>query len=145
LQFRRVDVAKHYLSDQHQRVLVKFIRDYYKARHHQTTNITTDQLEASSRTIEILSEGAKVLERDLRRLAIESSHSQNALQPMAQELPNIKKSIGEQNGFVDGMENNQENGEQNFSSMKPLFENLRSSNYDGTMIWKITNVKDKIG
>jgi predicted nucleic acid-binding Zn-ribbon protein len=86
-----------------------------------------------------------VLERDLQRLAIESSHSQNALQPMAQELPNIKKSIGEQNGFVDGMENNQENGEQDISSMKPLFENLTSSNYDGTMIWKINNVKEKIG
>jgi archaellum component FlaC len=64
---------------------------------------------------------------------------------MAQELPNIKKSIGEQNGFVDDMKNNQENFEQDISSMTQQFENLKSSNYDGTMIWKITNVKEKIG
>jgi hypothetical protein len=38
-----------------------------------------------------------------------------------------------------------EANENDFLSMKQQLENRKSANYDGTFIWKITDVKEKIG
>jgi hypothetical protein len=104
-----------------------------------------DELETTSETIDIVSEGVKILGSDLQRLRIESDHAGNVLQPIVQELPKIKKSIDEQNTLVDGMKTNQENCTKAVLSMEQQLEDMKSSTYDGTYIWKITNVQEKIG
>jgi predicted nucleic acid-binding Zn-ribbon protein len=108
-------------------------------------NIPVEQFQATNETIDVLSEGVKVLDNDIERVGSECVHSQNALQPITQELPNIKKSVDEQNVFVDNMKTEQDANESDVLLMKQQLENRKSANYDGTFIWKITDVKEKIG
>ena len=108
-------------------------------------NIPVEQFRAIKETITVLSDGVKVLDSDIERVDSECVHSQNALQPIIQELPNIKKSINEQNKFVDNMKTDQETNESDVLLIKQQLENRKSANYDGTFIWKISDVKEKIG
>ena len=112
---------------------------------HQTTTILTDQLEESNETIDILQGGVQVLSGDVQRLKDESISRQNESHLLIQEMPILKKSIEEQNAFVNGMKTNQEVLEQDISSMKQKFDDLKSTSYDEIFIWKITNVKQKLG
>lgn len=86
-----------------------------------------------------------MLSNDLQRIGTESGRSQNMLQPIIHDLPNIKKSSDEQNVFVDNMKKDQEIHEKEIPSVKQQLENIKSAKHDGTLIWKIPNAKERMG
>ena len=107
--------------------------------------IPVEQFQAINETINVLSDGVKVLASGIERVGSECVHSQNALQTITQELPDIKNLIDEQNVLVHNMKTDQETNESDVLLIKQQLENRKSANYDGTFIWKISDVKEKIG
>jgi uncharacterized coiled-coil DUF342 family protein len=124
---------------------MNFIHQIRTRNLHQTTYFTTAQFQEINETISVLSNGVEALSEDIKRLGIESVQCQNELKRILQNLPTLKKSIDEDNAFVDSMKPNQENVERDILSMKQQFDEMRSMSFDGTYIWKITNVQEKMG
>jgi len=124
---------------------MNFIRQNRKRNLLQTRYLTANHLEEINETVNILSNGIEALDDDIKRLEMESGQCQNGLQPITNQFPILKKSIDEQNAFVDIMKPNQENVERDISFMKQKIDEIKSVSYDGTYIWKITNVQEKIG
>ena len=108
-------------------------------------NVAVDQYESINETANVLLDSTEVLSNDLQRIGTESGRSLTMLQPIIQDLPNIKKSSDEQNAFVDNMKKNQEIHENEIPLAKQQLENIKSAKHDGTLIWKITDVKEKRG
>jgi prefoldin subunit 5 len=124
---------------------MNFIHQNSKRNLRQTRYLTANHLEEINETVNILSNGIEMLDDDLKRLDMESNQCQNVLQPITNQFPILKKSIDEQNDFVDSIKPNQENVERDISFMKQKLDEIKSVSYDGTYIWKITNVQEKIG
>lgn len=124
---------------------MNFILQTRKKNLNQTTYFSTDQLQEIDRTINVLSTGIEVLNEDLKRIGNEYVQCQNKLLPVLQKLPMIKKSIDEENTFVDSMKPNQENIERDILSTTQKFNEIKTVSYDGTYIWKISNVQERMG
>ncbi len=93
----------------------------------------------------ILSDGIAVLNDDVQRLSTESIRYQHALQPLTQDFSKLKISIQEQNSFLDAMKVTQEVLQQDIESMRQKVNDIKTCSCDGTFIWRITNVQEKIG
>lgn len=124
---------------------MNFILQTRKKNLNQTIYFSTDQLQEIDRTINVLSTGIEVLNEDLKRIGNEYVQCQNELLPVLQKLPMIKKSIDEENTFVDSMKPNQENIEREILSTTQKFNEIKTVSYDGTYIWKISNVQERMG
>jgi hypothetical protein len=53
--------------------------------------------------------------------------------------------IQEQNTLIDGTSMNQETLQQDLALMGQKINDMKTCSYDGTLVWKITNVQEKIG
>ena len=84
------------------------------------------------------------MNEDAQRLSHESVKIQNAIDGLTQDLAALKLSIQEQNIFLDGLKPNQEILQQDVSSLKQKVEDMQFVSYDGTLIWKIANFKEKM-
>jgi chromosome segregation ATPase len=85
------------------------------------------------------------LNEDLQRLSTESIHYQNTLDPLKQDISTLKTSIQEQNTFLDGIKINQDILQQDLASFGQKMTDIKASSFDGTFIWKISNIQEKIG
>jgi chromosome segregation ATPase len=109
-----------------------------------TTENTTMQLQEINEVVNILVGGVEALTDDLQRLSTDSISHQHTLDPLVQDLSILKISIQEQNSFLDGVKMNQDILRQDLASMEQKVNNMKSSSYDGTFVWKITNVQEKM-
>jgi chromosome segregation ATPase len=110
-----------------------------------TTEIATTQLQEVYEVVNILSGGVESLNDDLQRLNTESVCQQTVLEPLVKDLSTLKLSIQEQNTFLDSVKINQEVLQQDLASMEQKINDMKESSYDGTFIWKITDVQEKMG
>ncbi|CAF3684994.1 unnamed protein product [Rotaria sp. Silwood1] len=158
----RINLRQHYLSEHHQKTLINIVRHListlpnitYKQSEissqmiidlPHTTENNTIQLQEFDEMINLLSGGIETLSDDIQRLFTESIRHKNVLDPLAQDIPILKISIQEQNAFLDGMKINQQVLQQDLASMEQKLNAMKASSYDGTFIWKITNVQEKMG
>jgi chromosome segregation ATPase len=111
----------------------------------QTTEHVTTQLEEIYQTVNILADGIAILNEDLQRLSTESIHYQNILDPLKQDISTLKTSSQEQNTFIDGIKINQDILQQDLASLGQKGTDIKASSFDGTFIWKISNIQEKIG
>ncbi|CAF1099435.1 unnamed protein product [Rotaria sp. Silwood1] len=157
----RINLRQHYLSEHHQKTLINIVRHListlpnitYKQSEissqmiidlPHTTENNTIQLQEFDEMINLLSGGIETLSDDIQRLFTESIRHKNVLDPLAQDIPILKISIQEQNAFLDGMKINQQVLQQDLASMEQKLNAMKASSYDGTFIWKITNVQEKM-
>jgi hypothetical protein len=110
-----------------------------------TTVNGTNLVEEFDDPITTLLAGVDALSVDGQRIKNESVHYENTLQLITRDLPKVKKSIEEQDAFIDGMKINQDSCDQDILFIKQNIDNIKLSSHDGTLIWKITNIKDKMG
>jgi chromosome segregation ATPase len=103
------------------------------------------QLQEIDETTNILSDAVTILNDDLQRLHIESSSHRNALDSLTKDFSKQKIPIQEQNTLIDGTSMNQETLQQDLALMGQKINDMKACSYDGTLIWKITNVQEKIG
>ncbi|CAF3776826.1 unnamed protein product, partial [Rotaria sordida] len=161
----------HYMTEQHQNAIMTFVRRFIfqlaSGKHrgnsgmgmsmdvdimpHSTTlmiphdnNNKSAQLQEICETIDILAGGIETLNEDIQRLSTESLHKQNATNSLTKDFATLQLSVQEQNIFLDGIKPNQEILHQDVASLKQKVEDMKYVSYDGTFIWKITAVKEKM-
>ncbi|CAF1320797.1 unnamed protein product [Didymodactylos carnosus] len=92
----------------------------------------------------ILAQGINTQNRDLIRLSEESLRNDHLSQILSQQLNKEKLSIAENDTFLAGIAANQKILQQELSSVKQKVEDLRCVSSDGTLIWKVTNIAEKM-
>ena len=96
-------------------------------------------------TINILANGVQTLNDDTQRLSNDSIRLQTSIEALTQDFNALKLSIQEQSAFIEGIKPNQEILQQDVASLKQRVEDMQYVSYDGTLIWKITGVHEKMG
>jgi chromosome segregation ATPase len=115
---------------------------------HTTTSLadnTNVQFQEVSETIDVLAGGIQALNEDAQRLNNESLRLQNELDALTKDFAGLKLSIQEQTTFLDEIKPSQEILHQEAASLKQKIEDLQSVSDNGSLIWKISNVAEKMG
>ncbi len=152
----RVNLNEHYRSKQHQNVLMNIVLQLKSVNRStnaskmiidsdHTTETATIQLQEIDQTMNILSDGVATLKEDQQRLSTEAIAYQQTLDTITKNLPKLKTSTQEQNAFLDEIKRNQDIIPQEVETMKQKINDIITRSYDGTFLWKITNVQDKLG
>jgi chromosome segregation ATPase len=158
-----MNTRDHFLSKQHQSLLLEIVTqklpypindgdDQQLISFHTTTSmnrITNEtshiNLQELNETMELLVGGIQALNDDTQRLSSDSIHYQNTLGFLSEEYSKVKLATQETNSLLDAHKSNQQMLEQNLASLQHQIDDLKNTSYDGTLIWKITNVQQKIG
>ncbi|CAF1338873.1 unnamed protein product [Rotaria magnacalcarata] len=152
----RANMKEHYMTEQHQKSVSKCIRQFLSHDSDrridtgcprtttESYNPDTVQFEELHGVLNILVGGIEALENDAQRLSNESLQAQVTLQTLEEQLPGLKLSMEESNGFLQGVNCNLDILKQDFTSLQEKVNDLQCVSYDGTFIWKITNVKEKM-
>ncbi len=110
-----------------------------------TTNETiSTQMQEIYETINVLAGGIQTLNDDTQRLSSESIRMQTSIESLTQDFATLKLSVQEQSAFLDGIKPNQEILQQDVASLKQKVDDMQYVSYDGTLIWKITNFREKM-
>ncbi len=163
----RVEISNHYMTEQHQKAIMTLVRrlilkssnDQYERRlsmeidtlpHITTTMISSIDNELSAhlqetyKTIDMIAGGIQALNDDAQRLSNESLRLHIDTEEWKRDLTALQLSIEEENAFLNGIKPNQEILNQDVASLKQKVEDMQSISYDGTFIWRITSVKEKL-
>ncbi|CAF1518141.1 unnamed protein product [Didymodactylos carnosus] len=108
------------------------------------TNELYDQLKRCHETLIILSQGIQTLSNDSSRLNEESLHVNNLIPGVQNELNQMKVSIEKKDTFFSSTALNQEAIQQQLSSIKEIVDEMEFVSVDGTLIWKVTNISEKM-
>jgi hypothetical protein len=150
-------MAEHYLTKQHQDTLLKVLQQ--KKSQLFSTQMDTDlprttaevtdpatvQLQELYDMLNVLLGGIETLNDDGQRLNNESLYSQIKLRTLAQDFSQVQLSVEETKSFLEGLKLNQDILKQDLTSWKEKVEDMQHVSYDGSFIWKITNVREKMG
>ncbi|CAM2727510.1 unnamed protein product [Rotaria socialis] len=153
-----VEIEEHSITEQHQQIFSNHVRRISLCENERQTNTdfpltttTTEsydpdtiQFEELRDIINVLTGGIEALVNDAQRLSNESLQAQITLQTLEEQLPGLKLSIEESNGFLQGVNCNLDILKQDFTSLQEKVNDLQCVSYDGIFIWKITNVKEKM-
>lgn len=123
---------------------MNFVHQIRGRTSHQMPYITYQQSNEIDEAIDAIVKSIETLDGDIRRVGREHSQSQTMLQSISEKLPTLAQSINEQNTFVDSLGPYQINLEQDIQLMKQAFNGLNAMSYDGTYIWRITDVHEKM-
>ena len=106
---------------------------------------TVSHLQEVSETVDVLTFGLATLSEDAERLSQQSSLLTTGIQLLEGSLGNLKLGVEEQSASVNGLQPTQEILSQEIISIQQIIEDLRQVSYDGTLVWKISNFKEKLG
>ncbi|CAF5096822.1 unnamed protein product, partial [Rotaria sp. Silwood1] len=158
----RCELANHYQSKQHQDSIVNVIQQMkLQLRNAQMTsnqmdtdsprtttmiddNFAINQLEELRETISILANGSETLNEDIKRLSTESVEYENNLQHLVENVSNMKLAVEEEHVFDEANTRNLEVLNQSLMSSQEKIDDMQYISYDGTFVWKITNIQDKL-
>ncbi|CAF4200261.1 unnamed protein product, partial [Adineta steineri] len=127
----------HYHSEQHQHA-IRNAMNLIKSRLHNTQM----DIDRSQTTTTVTNPVIGHLHQHVNN---ESLRVQIQLQTLTENIPQLKQSIEESHSFLQGLKQNQDILSQDALSLKEKICDLQNASYDGTFIWKITNVKEKMG
>ena len=174
LQFPRGDLEAHYQSKIHQEAIILCIEQILgKFKEHcqnmvntdtnveikrpdpsntiTTTEIATDMTEGSSdnskvlhSVIDTLADGTHNVAEELISLNSESIPLSQTVDKTEDLLSSVKTSIEESNNLLDAMHSSISMLHQDLSLLKQMYEDQQVASYDGTLYWKITEVRDKM-
>ena len=119
-------MKEHYLTTQHQNVVLKCI-------HQMKSRTTTDD---TTKT--------EALVNDNQNLTIEASKQQEKRKQIEEQSSTMKLSAEESQSFLPGFKYNQDALQQEVMSLKESVDDMKYVSYDGTFIWKISNFKEKM-
>lgn len=106
------------------------------------SNSSNDTL---NETINVLFGSIESLNNDIQQHSSQNIRTQYALHSLSGDFGKIKKSIQEINNSSEGTETNHHILRQDFTSLQQYVEDQQGISYDGTLIWRITDVQKKIG
>jgi methyl-accepting chemotaxis protein len=161
-------MADHYLTDIHQKAIINIVsRSGLKPLNKQYENVSTmdvdvgqggassmittanenisTQMQEVYESINILASGIQALNDDTQRLSSDSILLKTSVESLTEDFASLKLSIQEQSAFLDGIKINQDILQQDVASLKQTVDDMQYVSYDGTLIWKITNFREKMG
>ncbi len=86
-----------------------------------------------------------MLNNDQQRIRGELCSAQRLLQVVSKELSSFRSSAEDNISIVNGMTIINDFSHQEILSLKQMEENRMVTSFDGTFLWKITCVEEKIG
>ncbi|CAF3566686.1 unnamed protein product [Rotaria socialis] len=126
----------------------KRIDDSPKVTTDSSTILETDESNVQQKditeTMNILAGGTAVLNDDVQRLSSESLQQSLLIEMSSQNLKALKTSCEESKNFMDALSTNMSILQQDCFSLKQKIEESQSISYDGTLLWKISNVQEKM-
>ncbi|CAF2892518.1 unnamed protein product [Rotaria sp. Silwood2] len=163
VEFLRTNIREHFLSQQHQHVLLEFLTE--KIQHltnnkddesivpYSTTKSTDRELDESSHvnlqqlfeTMDIVISGLNVLNDDTQRLTSESFQYQRSIQSLSEDVFRLNTAIKETHSSINDHINSQQIIEEGLTSLQQQLDDQKNISHNGTLIWKITNIQQKIG
>ncbi|CAF1552207.1 unnamed protein product [Didymodactylos carnosus] len=113
-----------------------------------TTNSTINyfytQLQQHYETLTSIMRNNQTLSEDSIRLKTESLHHHNLLQACQNEINLIRQSKAEIQSYIADIGPNYQIVQRELATLQQKVEDLESTSYDGTIIWKISNVSEKM-
>jgi len=98
-----------------------------------------------NKTLDVLLGSVQVLNDDSQKLSSQNVHTQYSLQSLAEDLSKQKTAVQETNAFKESLKPNHQILLQDLDSFKRDIEDQQSTSYDGTYLWRITDVRKKMG
>ncbi|CAF0993579.1 unnamed protein product [Adineta steineri] len=145
-------MSEHYVTQRHQYAILNAIHqiesqlkdtqmdtDPSRTTATAATNPAIDHSQELHEFVNILSNRLETLNDNNQHFNNESLRVQTLTENICQE------SIEESNTFLDEVRQNRGIFSQDASSLKEKINDLQNVSYDGTFVWKITNVKEKMG
>ncbi|CAF4853117.1 unnamed protein product [Rotaria sp. Silwood1] len=161
-QILRCELTNHYQSKQHQDSIVNVIqqmklqlRDTQMTSNQMDTdsprtttmiddNFAINQLKELHETINILTNGSETLIEDIKRLSTESVEYENNLQHLTETVSNLKVAVEEGHCVGEALVQNLKVLNQDLVSLQEKIDDIPYVSNDGTIVWKITNIRDKL-
>lgn len=141
----------HYLTHAHQTALLEFLRQRTlgSSSLQVARSVNRDELLEHMQTVDgnvnVVTAAVQSLKADDQRLTNEYTENQTLHQTTSQQVSSLMKSLEEQTVFVDTIGANQRSCHASILSMQQTLESSSASAHDGTMIWRITEIKRKMG
>jgi len=141
---------EHFQTQQHQQTILKIVHQMIAQQQNSLSDTTTantstsDLAEDVEDALGILMNGIEALVDEEQRLTQESLQIQLQLQALAEHASQVKLSIQESRSYLDGVKQNFDILKQDLSSLDEKINDRQCISYDGTFIWKINNVKEKM-
>ncbi|CAF1141611.1 unnamed protein product [Rotaria sp. Silwood1] len=107
-------------------------------------NRITTHLQELYETLSTVSDAMETLNDDGQGLSNELLQCQIKQQRLVQEFSQVKLALEETNSFVQGLKPNQDILHQDLVSYKQEINDMQYVSYDGTLLWKITNFREKM-
>lgn len=166
--FIRREMKSHFLSELHQNIMMAIVcgsipklissnqdttrynMDVDATQRTTTTMVIPDDensnssLEDMYKTVDILTGGIQALNDDNQRLNEQSLGAQIQGEELHKNFTALKSSIEEEDIFLHAQKPNFDILSQDTASLKQDVEDQQSVSYDGTVIWKITSVREKM-
>ncbi|CAF3889866.1 unnamed protein product [Adineta steineri] len=169
-QILRSDLKEHYQTEEHQRSVL-FCMNQLKEQYQTSSSIDTDmkmeisnmysqttttsssetnmdeyksELELYSKMINPLADGIHELNNEVIRLNNDALQQSESITAITKALPTIKTSIEESNNVLSAMNINLMVLQQKILSLKYQLEDQQVISYDGTLIWKINQFREKM-
>jgi hypothetical protein len=96
-------------------------------------------------TLDVLLNSVQVLNDDTQKISSQNIYFQHSLQSFAEDLSKVKAAVQETNFSAETLKPNYQTFLQDFTSLKQNIEDHQFTSYDGTYVWKITDVQKKMG
>ncbi|CAF1320499.1 unnamed protein product [Rotaria sordida] len=107
----------------------------------ETSHVSLQQL---FETMDILIGGLNVINDDTQRLTSESFQYQHSLQSVSEDASKLKIAIEATHSSINAHRTNQQILEESLNSCKQQLDDQKNISIDGTLLWKITNLQQKI-
>ncbi|CAF0752077.1 unnamed protein product [Rotaria sordida] len=144
------DLEAHYSSKIHQECLLRAVIFYVQQLHSEPkTNTTLSNNEENyseiTDSVNLLAEGLSSLHDDNVQIHDNAIQLHNNISEQQYQIEQLKNSIEESSQFIHATQINTNVLQTEIETLKQKITDLSSqSSYDGTFIWKITNVSQKI-
>ena len=104
---------------------------------------STPEFQSLSDVTELFTDALKILEADNQRLSEELYRSESALKKFSTRNAQQKWSVEESIGFTEALKLNTSVMAQEIIAVKETVDFKECGAYDGSFIWKITNIREK--
>ncbi len=142
-------MADHYLSEQHQNTILRFLTSGQFADMDQTAlsvskiqgnmdiTLINDNVNTRMQSLELMYNAARCLRNDFTDL-------QKKMSDIQQEIKSLERSFQERTVFFDEQKYNQDILQQNIEELRQKLEDKQYIPYDGSYTWEIKDVQKRL-
>ena len=109
------------------------------------TDHCDDEINCVKGTLNILTDGIETLQEEVQQISNQTLQQSQLVETSDQNIVTLKSSVEESNATLDAQKTNCDVLYQNILALKQEVEESQYTSYDGTLVWRITNVQERMG